>query len=188
MITDNNKFCYEDCEYLSITEREQDKLAKGQAIPHICKRYNVKVIHNGNHPQLERFEGCDYERKINVNFTKFSINTADPLFNNLFNDWSKPLRDIHEDPLKYKEKYGVGYLMCGFCIVQAPLCMERKYLLLINVGIQDPDKHWGYHSYDVPIAIKIGQVIYTHPSLYEKIITGIVSKNTENWINRLKKY
>ncbi len=49
-------FCPENCEYLSITETEQNK--HPDKPDHICLKYNTRVKHGSFHPMLIRCEGC----------------------------------------------------------------------------------------------------------------------------------
>lgn len=37
-----------DCEYLNITEKEQRRAGHGNYIPHICTKYNKRVIHRAS--------------------------------------------------------------------------------------------------------------------------------------------
>jgi hypothetical protein len=57
----NNKFCFDNCEYLSITEKEQNKREYKE--PHICKKYSKRVLHGCHlfHPHLLRLKECDYK-------------------------------------------------------------------------------------------------------------------------------
>lgn len=58
------KFCYIDCENLTITEEEQ-KLAPH--VEHFCKEYNKRVYHRKFHPSLLRLRECKYNRgKVEV--------------------------------------------------------------------------------------------------------------------------
>ena len=50
-------FCDQDCQYLSISEREQDK--SGDKPPHMCNKYGVPLIHGTYHPRLISMAGCD---------------------------------------------------------------------------------------------------------------------------------
>ena len=54
-------FCFRNCKYLSITEREQDKVEDGKKYPHICERYNKHIKHDGMHPNLPKLKECDYD-------------------------------------------------------------------------------------------------------------------------------
>lgn len=37
-----------DCEYLNITEKEQRRTKHGNDIPHVCTKYNKRVIHRAS--------------------------------------------------------------------------------------------------------------------------------------------
>ena len=54
-----------DCKSLNITEKEQRRL--GHQIPHVCTKYNKRVIHRAtsrNHKaRLYPCEECEKERK-----------------------------------------------------------------------------------------------------------------------------
>jgi len=54
-----NKFC-DNCEFLNITEEEQDKLSNivGYKLNHICKEYGTKLYHNDYHPNIVRCDEC----------------------------------------------------------------------------------------------------------------------------------
>lgn len=55
-----NRFCGE-CKHLSITEYEQDRLRRLQfkfGIPHYCKKYGEKVIHENHHPNILKCGAC----------------------------------------------------------------------------------------------------------------------------------
>ena len=52
----NNEFCPRDCEYLSITEAEQNKC--NTHWPHICNKYDVKLFHLLAHSDLWKCEQC----------------------------------------------------------------------------------------------------------------------------------
>lgn len=49
-------FCPDNCEYLSITEAEQNK-HPGKP-DHICLKYNIRVKHGAFHPMLMRCKEC----------------------------------------------------------------------------------------------------------------------------------
>lgn len=49
-------FCPGQCEYLSITEEEQDKIRQKQ--DHICLKYNQRVKHGAYHPLLMKCVEC----------------------------------------------------------------------------------------------------------------------------------
>ena len=55
------KYCYRDCEHLSLTEYVQTR-KRLQKQDHICNRYRKRVKHLGHHPDLIRLEDCDYAR------------------------------------------------------------------------------------------------------------------------------
>lgn len=57
-----NPFC-DNCMYLYPKEHNQSEKKE----PHICKKYDMFVIHRGNHPKLPRLNVCldDEEMKIN---------------------------------------------------------------------------------------------------------------------------
>ena len=55
----NNNFCLSECEYLNITEQQQDALGKeGRMINHRCNKYNVPLYHRSTHPKLFKCEEC----------------------------------------------------------------------------------------------------------------------------------
>lgn len=57
-----------NCEYLTLTEEQQEILRiehrkngtylKGKENFHYCKKYNERVLHNGEHPLLPKLEIC----------------------------------------------------------------------------------------------------------------------------------
>lgn len=51
------RFCPQNCDELSITEKKQDLVSKQE--PHICKRYNIQLKHYGYHPELLMLVQCD---------------------------------------------------------------------------------------------------------------------------------
>lgn len=51
------KFCPQNCDELSITEKEQDLISKKE--PHICKRYGTQLKHYEYHPELLMLIQCD---------------------------------------------------------------------------------------------------------------------------------
>lgn len=56
-------YCYKNCKYLNITEKEQDeKKSKREWYPyHFCTLYEVQLFHYGEHPQIYKFLGCEYK-------------------------------------------------------------------------------------------------------------------------------
>ena len=52
-------FCPINCEFLSITEEEQNNQKNVIRPPHICNRYNKKLFHAQYHPNIIRTEECD---------------------------------------------------------------------------------------------------------------------------------
>jgi hypothetical protein len=52
------RFCPQDCEYLSLTEAEQDADPKGRYKDHRCNALNVKLYHLHDHPNLHRHANC----------------------------------------------------------------------------------------------------------------------------------
>ena len=56
------EFCYEDCEHLNLTEDQQNARKDGKRIPHICKLYNKRVLHNGHPAYLTRLEECEFTK------------------------------------------------------------------------------------------------------------------------------
>lgn len=61
MMNMNNEFCPRDCEYLSITEAEQNKC--NTHWPHICNKYDTKLYHFYAHPDLYKCDKCYEENK-----------------------------------------------------------------------------------------------------------------------------
>jgi len=53
--TSYNPFCNE-CRFLSITEKEQDKLKEKP--DHICEKYDVKLVHLQFHPKILKCHEC----------------------------------------------------------------------------------------------------------------------------------
>ena len=49
-------FCPDNCEYLSITEAEQNK--HPDKPDHICLKYNIRIKHGAFHPKLVRCKEC----------------------------------------------------------------------------------------------------------------------------------
>ena len=60
---EKSKFCYDDCQHLSLTEAQQNKQEKGKYLDHVCKLYKERVRHNGHHSRLIRLRQCDYIQK-----------------------------------------------------------------------------------------------------------------------------
>jgi len=60
------------CKYLNITEYQQNIC--GKKIPHMCKKYNKRVLHrdnyNDHHPQLVPYEKCNQFIAMLVNLVK----------------------------------------------------------------------------------------------------------------------
>lgn len=58
-------FCPSNCQYLSITEEQQQKdfLKTGVKEEHKCKYTNEKLYHDQNHPALNVCDGCYYNKK-----------------------------------------------------------------------------------------------------------------------------
>ena len=56
---ENIKFCPDDCNYLSITEREQ--VGDKQYENHKCTKYNKHVLHLQYHPKLLKLDECEEE-------------------------------------------------------------------------------------------------------------------------------
>jgi hypothetical protein len=56
------KYCYDDCIYLNITEKEQCE--KGIRAPHKCMKYLEELKHYGS-SKLYRCKKCRYIRKKN---------------------------------------------------------------------------------------------------------------------------
>ena len=56
-----NCFCPRNCEYLNITEAEQESASKRK--PHVCIKYDVRLYHLLAHPDLYRCEQCYKENK-----------------------------------------------------------------------------------------------------------------------------
>jgi hypothetical protein len=52
------KFCCPDCEFLSITEMEQNNIKDGNKESHICKKYNKRLVHGIYHPELVKLDEC----------------------------------------------------------------------------------------------------------------------------------
>lgn len=52
----NNNFCPDDCKYLSINEKDQNKFAIKP--PHICLLFKRKLFHGQYHPKLLRCTEC----------------------------------------------------------------------------------------------------------------------------------
>lgn len=44
-----------DCQYLNITEKEQRQTNHGNYIPHICTKYNKRVIHRASSRQHKSY-------------------------------------------------------------------------------------------------------------------------------------
>lgn len=59
------RFCFDDCEFLSLTEKDQDD-RKAFTEPHICKRYRQLLHHAGFHPRIVRVYHCDYDGVVHV--------------------------------------------------------------------------------------------------------------------------
>ena len=59
----NKDFCPRDCEHLSITEEQQQQQNRGNHVPHICLKYNVRLYHLLAHPDIYRCEKCYEENK-----------------------------------------------------------------------------------------------------------------------------
>lgn len=58
-ISNDLNFCIDDCEYLSLTEKEQDDLgAEGKKLIHKCEYFNKRVYHGAYHPRLFNIIGC----------------------------------------------------------------------------------------------------------------------------------
>ena len=55
-MTMNNEFCPRDCEYLNMTEEQQD-MSKATK-PHVCLKYNTRLYHLTAHPDLYKCEEC----------------------------------------------------------------------------------------------------------------------------------
>ena len=55
-----SNFCPEDCPYLSLTEKRQRELKNLTGIDshHFCKKYNVRLYHLSEHPNLHMCEQC----------------------------------------------------------------------------------------------------------------------------------
>jgi hypothetical protein len=55
-----------DCKYLNITEKEQRRTNHGNQIPHICTKYNKRVIHRAStmrhKARLYPCEECEKEK------------------------------------------------------------------------------------------------------------------------------
>jgi hypothetical protein len=56
-----NMFCYPDCEHMSPTEAEQND-NKEPGVPHLCKKYGIRIRHENHHPYLMRCVACDYKK------------------------------------------------------------------------------------------------------------------------------
>lgn len=56
-----NSFCPVRCEYLSITEEEQN--IRKDKPNHICLKYNQRVKHGAYHPRLIRCNECVLENQ-----------------------------------------------------------------------------------------------------------------------------
>lgn len=54
-----SQFCYPDCKYLSVTEKDQT--GNGKTEPHVCKKYYKRVYHGEDHPYLNKLPECDYK-------------------------------------------------------------------------------------------------------------------------------
>ena len=56
-----NKICPRDCEYLNITEEQQQSI-KGainwKYKTHICRKYNARLLHLEVHPDLYKCKEC----------------------------------------------------------------------------------------------------------------------------------
>ena len=57
---EDRKFCYANCEHLSITEEQQDKETQTSLCTHICNLYKRRVIHGSAHPEMYKLTECDY--------------------------------------------------------------------------------------------------------------------------------
>ncbi len=54
------------CPYLEINEDIQDKyfLKIGFRLPHVCGKYNKRVLHSGHHPKIVRLKECIEEETL----------------------------------------------------------------------------------------------------------------------------
>jgi hypothetical protein len=57
-------YCENNCEHLNFTEKEQDLQKHKQ--PHKCLKYNKRIFHHKNHPNLHRLDEC---KQLEFNFT-----------------------------------------------------------------------------------------------------------------------
>jgi hypothetical protein len=68
------EFCYDDCTFLSITEKEQNKMGRHKP-PHLCTKYNKQVKHGAFHPKLMKLNECDMWWKVKAD-VKWEIEKA----------------------------------------------------------------------------------------------------------------
>ncbi len=54
------KLCFDDCKYLSVTEKNQ---SLEMPEDHICRLHGKTIYHQDKHPHLCRLSGCDYYPK-----------------------------------------------------------------------------------------------------------------------------
>jgi hypothetical protein len=57
------KYCPKECIYLSITEKQQDRLKhlgvlNKECTTHMCTKYHKRVVHGAHHPELIRLSEC----------------------------------------------------------------------------------------------------------------------------------
>lgn len=55
----SSQYCYPDCKHLSVTEKDQK--GTGKTEPHVCLKYNKRVMHGEDHPYLNKLSECDYK-------------------------------------------------------------------------------------------------------------------------------
>jgi hypothetical protein len=61
LVSQISNFCYPDCKFLSITEKDQVESHRTE--PHVCLKYNKRVMHGEDHPYLNLLPECDYHNK-----------------------------------------------------------------------------------------------------------------------------